>query len=68
MAGRELRSRSVDGATPTAADLATRLSCREVEALAEMLRACGQVEAADLWIEEHANDDDAHHTERGSEQ
>jgi hypothetical protein len=33
-----------------------------------MLRACGQVEAADLWIEEHANDDDAHHTERGSEQ
>ena len=55
----------------TAADLATRLRCREVDALAEMLRACGQVDAADLWIEEHATDDDegdAHHTERGSEQ
>lgn len=55
----------------TAVDLATRLSCREVDALAEMLRACGQVEAAEMWIEEHATDDDegdAHHTERGSEQ
>lgn len=55
----------------TAADLATRLSCREVDALAEMLRACGQVDAAEMWIEEHVTDDDegdAHPTERGSEQ
>jgi len=55
----------------TAADLATRLSCRDVDALAEILRARGQVEAAAMWIEEHATGDDegdAHHTERGSEQ
>jgi hypothetical protein len=50
----------------TADDLAVRLSCTEVDALAGLLRAFGRDEAADLWIAEHATDDDegdAHTTE-----
>ncbi|WP_455904226.1 hypothetical protein [Microbacterium sp.] len=42
----------------TADDLAVRLSCPEVDALAGILRAFGKDEAADLWIAEHATDDD----------
>lgn len=49
-------------------DLAVRMSCSEVDALAGLLRAFGRDEAADLWIAEHATDDDegdAHHTQEG---
>ncbi|WP_219814335.1 hypothetical protein [Rathayibacter sp. AY1D3] len=42
----------------TADELAVRLSCAEVDALAGLLRAFGRDEAADLWIAEHASDDD----------
>ena len=42
----------------TADDLAVRLSCCEIDALAGLLRAFGRDEAADLWIAEHATDDD----------
>lgn len=42
----------------TADDLAVRLSCPEVDALAGILRAFGRDEAADLWIVEHATDGD----------
>ncbi|WP_454113455.1 hypothetical protein [Microbacterium maritypicum] len=44
----------------TADDLAVRLSCPEVDALAGILRAFGRDEAADLWIVEHATDGDTH--------
>ncbi|MCJ1675420.1 hypothetical protein MT355_19320 [Rathayibacter sp. VKM Ac-2929] len=47
-------------------DLAPRLTCGEVDALAGLLRAFGRDEAADLWITEHSTDDDecdAHHPE-----
>ncbi|MDY0915029.1 hypothetical protein [Rathayibacter festucae] len=47
-------------------DLAPRLNCGEVDALAGLLRAFERDEAADLWITEHATDDDegdAHHPE-----
>ncbi|ERK71095.1 MULTISPECIES: hypothetical protein [Leifsonia] len=46
------------------ADLAPRLSCIEVEALAGLLRALGEPAAANTWIQEHATDDelgDAHY-------
>jgi hypothetical protein len=36
----------------------TALTCTEVEALAELLRASGRGEAAEAWIEGHAVDDD----------
>ncbi|QHC68831.1 hypothetical protein GSU68_18660 (plasmid) [Rathayibacter sp. VKM Ac-2759] len=52
----------------TAVDVAPRLNCAEVDALAGLLRAFGRDEAADLWIKEHATDDDegdAHHTQEG---
>lgn len=42
----------------TADDLAVRLSCPEVDALAGILRAFGRDEAADLWIVEHTTDGD----------
>jgi hypothetical protein len=41
-----------------AGDLAVRLTCVEVDALAGLLRAFGRDEAADLWITEHATEDD----------
>ena len=47
----------------TAVDVGSRLNCTEVDALAGLLRAFGRDEAADLWIAEHATDDeegDAH--------
>ena len=47
-----------------AADLAPRLSCVGVEALAGLLRALGEPATADAWIQEHATDDelgDAHY-------
>ncbi|WP_207406710.1 hypothetical protein [Rathayibacter sp. SD072] len=54
-----------------AGDVAARLNCGEVDALAGLLRAAGRGEAADLWIAEHATDDDdegdAHHTPGGSD-
>ena len=52
----------------TADDLAVRLSCTEVDALAGLLRAFGRDEAANLWIAEHATDDegDAHRTQEGT--
>lgn len=51
-----------------AGDLAVRLTCVEVDALAGLLRAFGRDEVADLWIAEHATDDDegdAHQTAKG---
>lgn len=47
-----------------AADVAPRLSCIEVEALAGLLRALGEPATADTWIQAHATDDelgDAHY-------
>lgn len=47
-----------------ATDIAPRLSCTEVEALAGLLRALGEPATADTWIREHATDDevgDAHY-------
>lgn len=47
-----------------AADLAPRLSCIEVDALACLLRALGEPATADTWIQEHATHDelgDAHY-------
>lgn len=47
-----------------ATDIAPRLSCIEVEALAGLLRALGEPATADTWIREHATDDeigDAHY-------
>ncbi|TDQ02297.1 MULTISPECIES: hypothetical protein [unclassified Leifsonia] len=47
-----------------AADLAPRLSCTEIEALAGLFRALGEPATADTWLEEHATDDeigDAHY-------
>ncbi|PPG49754.1 hypothetical protein C5D09_06925 [Rathayibacter sp. AY1C9] len=53
----------------TADDLATRLNCTEVDALAGLLRAFGRDEAADLWIAQHATDDDEGdaHTPEGAQ-
>ncbi|KQQ20714.1 hypothetical protein ASF48_08930 [Rathayibacter sp. Leaf299] len=42
----------------TAVDMGPRLNCAEVDALAGLLRAFGRDEAAELWIAEHATDDD----------
>lgn len=47
-----------------AADVAPKLSCIEVEALAGLLRALGEPAAADTWMQEHATADelgDAHY-------
>ncbi|ANF31944.1 hypothetical protein A0130_09885 [Leifsonia xyli] len=47
-----------------ATDIAPRLSCTEVEALAGLLRAVGEPATADTWIQEHATQDetgDAHY-------
>lgn len=47
-----------------AADVASKLTCSEVEALAELLSAMGGNEQAEGWIEEHTETDepgDAHH-------
>lgn len=41
-----------------ARDIGPRLTCGEVEALSEMLRAVGATAAADYWIEAHATADD----------
>ena len=52
-----------------AGDVAARLNCGEVDALAGLLRAAGCEEAADLWIAEHATDDDegdAHYITEGT--
>lgn len=48
----------VFGAEDCAGDLATKLSCSEVEALADMLTVAGAPEAAALWIDCHAEGDD----------
>ncbi|NKS56554.1 hypothetical protein GS504_03410 [Rhodococcus hoagii] len=42
----------------TADAVAERLSCCEVDALAEFLRATGRPRAADSWIQCHAPGDD----------
>ncbi|MDX2916243.1 hypothetical protein [Streptomyces griseiscabiei] len=39
-------------------DIAVTLGCTEVDALAGLLRACGAEQAADDWIDAHAQDDD----------
>ena len=40
-----------------AVDVAPRLSCVEVEALAGLLRALGQPATAAIWVQEHATED-----------
>ncbi|RBQ21592.1 hypothetical protein DP939_02455 [Spongiactinospora rosea] len=45
-------------------DVATKLACSEVDALAAMLTAIGREDLAAVWIEDHAEDDeegDAHY-------
>jgi len=39
-------------------DIAPTLSCTQVEAFADVLRANGETEVADIFIEEHAKEDD----------
>lgn len=41
-----------------AAAIAPQMSCVEVDALAGMLRAVGEMVTADLWIQEHAAKDE----------
>ncbi|AKU42427.1 hypothetical protein AVT30_gp17 [Mycobacterium phage UnionJack] len=41
-----------------ASDIATHLSCVEVEALAGLLSALGEVSIAETWIEFHSEADD----------
>jgi hypothetical protein len=46
-------------------EVATALSCSEVDSLAAMLRALGQDDLAEVWIAAHAEGDesgDAHYT------
>lgn len=40
------------------ADLAAELGCAEVDTLADLLRALGAEQAADEWIDAHAEADD----------
>jgi hypothetical protein len=40
------------------ADIAASLGCTEVDALTDLLRALGAEQAADEWIDAHAEDDD----------
>lgn len=50
----------------TAGDIATVLSCGEIEAMAGLLRVVGEEDAADRWIRVHAETDeegDAHYVE-----
>jgi hypothetical protein len=42
-----------------AAAIAPQMNCVEVDALAGMLRAIGEMATADLWIQEHAATDGA---------
>ncbi|WP_051828564.1 hypothetical protein [Streptomyces bicolor] len=49
--------------TVLTSDVATSLGCTEVDTLADLLRAFGAEQAADEWIDAHAEDDepnDAH--------
>lgn len=39
-------------------DVAATLGCREVEALAGILRALGEPAAADMWLDAHARGDE----------
>lgn len=39
-------------------EVAARLNCVEVDALAQLLRTTGETGAADAWITAHATDDD----------
>ncbi len=41
-----------------ASDIATSLSCMEIEILADLFRAVGDHAIAAMWIEEHGADDD----------
>jgi hypothetical protein len=50
---------AVFGSTDLATDVGPQLSCVEVEALADLLRALGEPATADTWIQEHARDDEA---------
>lgn len=52
------RFTGVFAATYLAHDLGPELGCVEVDALAGMLRALGEVETAEMWIEAHAKGDD----------
>jgi hypothetical protein len=40
-------------------DIGTRLSCSEVNALADLLTALGRPDLASAWIEAHARGDDS---------
>ena len=54
----------VFAAADFAGDVGPRMSCTEVDALAEMLRTVGAVTAADTWVSAHAEEDqegDSHH-------
>lgn len=42
-----------------AINLAERLSCTELEALADLLEATGKSEAAEIWRSEHAQTDES---------
>lgn len=50
--------RKVWSRSDLAGDLGERLTCTEVEALAELLTALGAPEAAAVWLEAHADGDD----------
>lgn len=40
-----------------ASDLATKLTCAEVEVLADLMKARGEESAAEMWLELHAAGD-----------
>jgi FMN-dependent NADH-azoreductase len=50
--------RAVFAAADTAHDVGPRFTCKEVDALAGMLRAIGADDAAAVWIEGHSWGDD----------
>ncbi len=53
-----IRFTAVFGQADLATDVAPRLSCVEVDALAGLLRALGEPALADLWVDAHATDDE----------
>jgi FMN-dependent NADH-azoreductase len=60
--------RAVFAAADTAHDVGPHFSCKEVDALAGMLRAIGAGDAAAVWIEGHSwGDDDVDNLHRRPE-
>lgn len=56
------------GSGHLACDLAAKLTCPEVEALAGMLQSMGALDAASVWLEQHAAGDepgDMHYRDPG---